>query len=440
LSARRFNRFCAQIGLELEPYQKKISTAAFSPERELAVIIGRGNAKTTLGAALAVHHLLTVERPAVVVGAGSREQARVCFEAARDLCEHPSIADRVTVRHLELRVPGGHLRVVASDGSLAHGPTPTLSILDELWAHKNGDLYEACRTALVKRPDARLLVLSTAPRSLDTPLGRVRSRALSGIVRRRGVLTEARAPGLRLLEWSLDPQADDLDDERKVAACNPASWITQEMLAEQREALPRPVFLQFHACVTGAGEWAWLPVGAWDACQGETSFEPGERVYIGADLGGGERSTSAVVYLNERLHVGCEVFDGESSAVDAAEFIAELAATFTVVEAVYDPWQGALLAETMEQRGLTAVSYPQSDARLCPASERLYRAVVEGRIVHDGHPQLAAHVRTAVAKQKRSGWRLHRAGRDPIDAVIALAMALDRAEHVQQPVQLLGWL
>jgi hypothetical protein len=28
----------------------------------------------------------------------------------------------------------------------------------------------------------------------------------------------------------------------------------------------------------------------------------------------------------------------------------------------------------------------------------------------------------------------------PIDAVIALAIALDRAEHVEQPVQLLGWL
>ena len=49
------------------------------------------------------------------------------------------------------------------------------------------------RTALVKRPDAKLLVLSTAPRSLDTPLGRVRQRALAGHTTRRGVLTDARA-------------------------------------------------------------------------------------------------------------------------------------------------------------------------------------------------------------------------------------------------------
>jgi hypothetical protein len=38
------------------------------------------------------------------------------------------------------------------------------------------------------------------------------------------------------------------------------------------------------------------------------------------------------------------------------------------------------------------------------------------------------------------GWRFHRPGADPIDAVVALAIGLDRAEHVQPPVQLLGWL
>ncbi len=137
------------------------------------------------------------------------------------------------------------------------------------------------------------------------------------------------------------------------------------------------------------------------------------------------------------------MFRGESSAAEAAEFIAEHAETYSVVEAIYDPWQGALLAETMEQRGLVAVSFPQSDSRMCVASERLYRAVIERRLVHDGDQDLAAHVHAAVAKQVRRGWRLHRGDRSaPIDAAISLAMALDRAEHreAQEPVKLLGWL
>jgi hypothetical protein len=39
---------------------------------------------------------------------------------------------------------------------------------------------------------------------------------------------------------------------------------------------------------------AWLPAGAWQACAGETSFEPGERMCVGVDVGG-ERADSAVV-------------------------------------------------------------------------------------------------------------------------------------------------
>ena len=99
-----------------------------------------------------------------------------------------------------------------------------------------------------------------------------------------------------------------------------------------------------------------------------------------------------------------------------------------------------ILLEALEQRGITAVAYPQSNARMQPASERLHRAVTEKRLVHDGNPVLAAHVHAAVAKQTRRRWRLHRAGAEPIDAAVALAIALDRAEHVEAPVQLLGWL
>lgn len=81
----------------------------------------------------------------------------------------------------------------------------------------------------------------------------------------------------------------------------------------------------------------------------------------------------------------------------------------------------------MEQRGLAAVQFRQSDSRMQPASERLHRAIIERRLTHDGDAELAAHVHAATAKQTRRGWRLHRPGSEPIDAAVALAIALDRA-------------
>ncbi|MDQ3678645.1 MAG: hypothetical protein M3401_17910, partial [Actinomycetota bacterium] len=74
--------FCAQVGLQLEPFQRRIVRAANGPERELLVLLPRGQGKTTLLAALALHHLLTVENAAVYCAASSRDQARILFEAA----------------------------------------------------------------------------------------------------------------------------------------------------------------------------------------------------------------------------------------------------------------------------------------------------------------------------------------------------------------------
>jgi hypothetical protein len=74
------------------------------------------------------------------------------------------------------------------------------------------------------------------------------------------------------------------------------------------------------------------------------------------------------------------------------------------------------------------------------ASEQLYSAVTERRLISTAIEPLAEHVHAATPKQGRRGWRLHRPGVEPIDAVAALAIALDRAEHVEPPAQLLGWL
>jgi hypothetical protein len=50
---------------------------------------------------------------------------------------------------------------------------------------------------------------------------------------------------------------------------------------------------------------------------------------------------------------------------------------------------------------------------------------------------LDQRVASAVPKPTRRGWRLDKSGRD---AVIALAMAVEHAEHVPAPVRLLGWV
>lgn len=54
---------------------------------------------------------------------------------------------------------------------------------------------------------------------------------------------------------------------------------------------------------------------------------------------------------------------------------------------------------------------------------------------------LRQHAADAIAKSKTRGWRIDAPDRATnIDAIIALAMALDRFENQPEPVKLLGWL
>lgn len=444
----QFIRFCEQAGLRLEPFQRRIAKAAAGPERELLVLLPRGNGKTTLMAALALHHLITVERAAVYCAASSREQARILYEAAamfaREL-EHPNIV----VRHLELRwcpnpdepnVFTRHLRVLAADAPKLHGLTPSLAIIDELHAHPNLDVYIALRTATLKRPDSRLVTISTAGQGADTPLGRLRARGLGQPdVRRRGAYTDGRGPNLRMLEWSV-PEDADITKASIVKKANPASWITVQGLREQREAVAEVAYRRYHANQWTAQVGAWLPAGAWQACAGDVHFTPGERIWVGVDVGG-ERSASAVVYVNENLHVGVQTWTGDRAVLDVANYVAELASNYDIAEAAFDPWRAGQMAQEWEQRGIPAVAFPQSDSRMIPACERLYDLIVHQDITHPDDPSLNLHVHAAVSRHTRRGWRLEKPDRSTnIDAAVALAMAVDAHAQQSPPVEMLGWL
>jgi phage terminase large subunit-like protein len=70
-----------------------------------------------------------------------------------------------------------------------------------------------------------------------------------------------------------------------------------------------------------------------------------------------------------------------------------------------------------------------------------FGGIVEGRLRHPDDPVLNAHVRAAIARDTPRGWRIDKAkSRRNIDAVVALAMAVERAEQKPAPVELLGWL
>ena len=185
-----FEAFATSVGLDLEPYQRRIIRTITGPEREVVISTPRGAGKTTIAALHALHHLVTTEGAAVYCVAASVPQARILYEAAASFArelDHPNIV----YRHHELRwCPDPeqptrftrHLRVLGAEAPRLHGLTPTLMFLDELQAIRDGGIYLALATALHKAPDSKLVITSTAAGGAETPLGRLRSRALAGQV------------------------------------------------------------------------------------------------------------------------------------------------------------------------------------------------------------------------------------------------------------------
>ena len=440
-AAERFERFFGLVGFELEPFQRQIAEEVFSPRRETLILEPRGNGKSTLLAALALFELLSTPNPQIAVGAASREQAGTLFEIARAMAAHPEIARRVELTRREIRTPTGWLRVVASDGPEQHGLILSLAIVDELHAHRDDELYLALRTGMLKRADAKLVTISTAGIGAESPLGRLHARARTlPEIQRSGAFTRAVGKNFAMLEWALPEQAE-IDDMEAVKEANPASWLSAEALAEQREAVHELAFRRYHANQWVQAEAPWIAAQAWDACSAKPEIPDGaSEVVLGVDAAiRHDSSAVATVWKDPAgiFHASFEVWtptperDVELELV--VEHIRRQARRYRVRGVAFDPYFLWHAAQRLEAEGIAMVEWKQDNARMVPATQTLYETIVHQRLRHGGHEVARAHALAAEVRETERGLRIRKSGKERNDAVVALAMAVEWASRQAEP-------
>lgn len=441
---------------------------------EALVGIPRKNGKSTLLAALALYFLVVegaINDPGaeVYAAAGSKEQARIVFDQTKafvlgsprllEICDVQK--DRILVKET-----GAVFRVLSSDGGLQHGLNPSLVIIDELHAHKNGELYEALTTADMARAEPLVVTITTAGTDVDTSiLGDVFTRCYGPkpvVDRERGwFVPAATMPADMFARWWTVAD-EDIDDPAAWKRANPGSWVTVEKL--MRKAPPRTQkgsWLRLHLNRWTRGDESWLPSGTWEKCEVDEDeplhLEAGDKVWAAVDMGR-KHDTAAVVVVGEPKHdpsldrmrrpvrarvwgvqpdpdkpaPAChELVDGDRIPfVLVEDYILELHREFDVQIVGYDPWRFDRSAETLADQGADMEEFPQTNERMAPASQHLYDDVVELGIAHDGDPVLTAHIDAAVAKPiGRDTFRLDKGkSRQPMDAAVALAIAREIAE------------
>ncbi len=429
----------AREPFRLRPWQQAIVRGVFAEGiRQGLVSVARGNGKSGLAAALAVYGLLGdgVEGAQVLTIASDERQARIVFNAARRMIElNPELEEQCQTFQDRIYAPhtDSVLRPLPAEPDALQGWDPSLCIVDELHVVTE-DVYEAMLPAAGKRDHSLLLAISTASGERDGTMWR---------------LTEhGRAeddPSFAFFEWSA-PAGCAVDDEDAWAEANPAlgDFLSIDALRSSLKTTREGPFRRYRLNQHVAADAAWLEWGLWEACADpDRDVTHGSQVVLGFDGSASGDSTALIgVTVEDVPHVfrlGLWENPGDprwrvpradvDQAVDAAFD------RFEVVELAADPWGWRSEIEGWAARhgDTRVIEFPTNViARMAPATDRTYAYVAERRLTHDGDPDLARHMRNAVAKTTAHGDVIHKDRKSSprkIDGAVAAIVALDRAVH-----------
>lgn len=473
-----------------EPFQRDFFDEAFriGPDgrrmyQEVVYGLPRKNGKSTTASVFGLYMLGFDGEggPEVYAAAAAQKQAGIVFGASRSmLTRSPDLQRWFKLRQYEIQSPDndGIYRVLSADAPLQHGLNPSANIIDEYWAHRTPDLYEALTSGSGAREQPLTLTITTAGWDLNTPLGQLFTRALVvPEVERRGALTIARDVENGFLLWWYGADEDaDLENPRVWAACNPASWITAEYLKRERSkpSMRPEAFYQLHLNHWVRVMGGFLPVGAWSKCRvdqmactdrpacvqgtclnGFRSDLPAT-VAIDVALKGDSTAVTLAQRQGDRTRTRTRIWSNpyppnhsehaywQTPLDDVMDHLRWLRREFPVPAAeidgevrpgprfAFDPAYFGNEARELAGEGLAMEPYSQTDSRMIPASETLYRLVIDRAVEHDGDGLVAHHIGNAIMEPKGHGrWRLSRprGSNVKIDAAISNAIAVHLAQQ-----------
>ena len=396
--------------------------------------------------------------PNIVMAAASFDQTVELFGAAQTMAggqagaeveEAPllglfKVYDK-EILHADGR-PGRLWRGAAVAGT-KDGGKPTLLIADEIheWKGEKARQHIVVANSITKRRNCRVINLttvgkgtySTPPRDSDPLWWKMYCQALEAIryperhPRLLAIVSQA-PPGL-------DPN-NRRDVEKGIRAASSAAdvfWDVKDRVARFFDPkVPKHECIRYFWNIpTNADEESWLEEhpGAWAAgTKPRTKIRPGTEVGVAIDMALRHDSVAVMwgyVRSDGRKVVRQRFFNARAGKIDHLAvwtFITEeLAAEFRIQWIAYDPRFFELPAVMAEDQGFNMVEFPQSPERMGPACGHTLDEIVNGRVLHDGDPTLAAHISHAARREGERGFTLSKSkSKGHIDGAICLVMLL----------------
>jgi phage terminase large subunit-like protein len=442
--------------LRLRPWQKELVKRIFARDDDggltaRVALVGtpRKSGKSALASMLALYSLIAegIEGGEVVVAAAEKEQARIIFGEAKRMVESSELSEMCTLYRDAIYVPSTNsvMKVLSAEAYSKEGLNVSRAILDEAHAHRNRELFDVLSLSMGNRGKlAQLLAVTTAGQKQDMTgqdsiaynLYQYGKRVSTG---------EVKDPTFFMSWWEAEPEADHRLETTWESA-NPGynDLVAKDDFASAVNRTPEPEFRTKRLNQWVSSLNAWLPTGKWEQLNAEIDLDPEQPVIVGFD-GSFSGDCTALTYCtipkdDELPHIGLirvwekqpeDTDDWRVSTSEVEDEIIQFCQKYNVKEIACDPFRWQRSMEAMQDLGLPVVEYNSSSpSRMVPACSKMYTAVTEGNLTHDGNPTLSRHLTNAVIKIDRLGPRIvkeHRGSPRKIDAAVAAVIAFDRA-------------
>lgn len=429
--------------------------------------------KSELAAAIALYLLHADNEPSAEVygAAADRQQASIVFDVARQMVEmSPALMKRSKLMAATKRIVNygnaGFYQVLSAEVGSKHGFSISGLVFDEIHTQPNRQLYDVLtKYSSDARQNPLHFIITTAGNDRHSIAFELHTKAVDILEGRRV------DPTFYPVVYGLKDD-EDWEDEANWYKVNPSLGYTvdiERLRDAYREAKQNPAdeitfkWLRMNMWVSSTT--SWIPDAIF--MKGNEPIDmrllEGRACYAGLDLSSTGDITALVLIfppsnldekyilvpyfwvpeetIPQRVKANSVPYDiwekqGHLLATEGnvihydfiEKFICDLAEKYHILEIAVDRWNATHMIQNLEDAGFTMVPFGQGFASMSTPTKEFYRLLMEGQIVHAGHPVLrwmagnvvietdaAENIKVTKAKSK-----------EKIDGIVASIMALDR--------------
>lgn len=438
--------------------------------------------KSELAAAVALYLLYADNEPSAEVygAAADRQQASIVFDVARQMVEmSPALLKRSKLMTATKRIVNygnsGYYQVLSAEVGGKHGFSVSGLVFDEIHTQPNRQLYDVLtKGSSDARQNPLHFIITTAGTDRHSIAYELHTKAVDILEGRRV------DPTFYPVVYGLKND-EDWEDEANWYKVNPSLGYTvdiERLRDAYREAKQNPAdevtfkWLRLNMWVSSTV--AWIPDAIFMKGNEEIDLAAleGRDCYGGLDLSSTGDITALVLMfpprdedekyillpffwvpeetIPQRVKAASVPYDiwerqgyllsteGNVIHYDFIEkFINDLAEKYHIVEIAVDRWNATQMIQNLEGDGFTMVPFGQGFASMSGPTKDFYRLLMEGQIIHGGHPVLRWMAGNVVVDTDPAGnIKVTKAkSKEKIDGIVAAIMALDRCIRNQTEPQ-----